>query len=154
MIPIPESMEEAELRSVMSDDVCDLYETVKKFDTSPFAVANGIKITKVSKDEVKLSMEMLPGHYNTNGVAHGGAVFAIIDQVFAIASNLFEPAVGQNTFVTYHRPAVGKSLEAVSKNISDTRSLSVFEIKVYSAGKHIATGMCTAFKTNAHSGIR
>ena len=147
-------MNESELRSVMSEDVRDLYDTVKKFDTSPFAVANGIRIDSVTKDEVKLSMEMLPGHYNTNGVAHGGAVFAIIDQTFAVASNLFEPAVGQNTFVTYHRPAVGKSLEGVSKRISDTRSLSVFEIRVYSGGKHIATGMCTAFKTDAHSGIR
>ena len=147
-------MEEAELRSVMSDDIQDLYDTVKKFDDAPFAKANGIRITSVTKDEVRLSMDMLPGHYNTNGVAHGGAVYAIIDQTFGLASNLFEPAVGQNTFVIFHRPAVGKSLETVSERVSNTRSLSVFDIKVYSGGKHIATGMCTAFKTDAHSGIK
>ena len=147
-------MDDSELRSVMSEDVQGLFDTVKKFDDSPFARANGIRIDSVTRDEIRLSMDMLPGHYNTNGVAHGGAVFAIIDQTFAIASNLFEPAVGQNTFVTYHRPAVGKSLEAVSRMVSSTRSLSVFEIMVYSGGKHIATGMCTAFKTSAHSGMR
>lgn len=142
-------MEDAEILAVMSEDIHHLLEKVKQFyfDT-PFAVANEIRPTYVSADEVHMRMELRQDHLNSNGVAHGGAVVAIIDQTFGLASNLFEPAVGQNVTISFHRPALCGPLESVSKKVSDTRSLSVFDIKVYCAGKHIASSMCTAFKTN------
>jgi uncharacterized protein (TIGR00369 family) len=91
-------------------------------------------------------MDLKEVHMNGNGVAHGASVFAIIDETFAYASNLFEPTVGSSITVIYHRPAPGGTLESVSKRMNDSRSLSVFEVQVFCSGKLIATAMCTGFK--------
>lgn len=142
-------MDDTEFLSLMDPEIRGSLEAVKGVYNANYTRANGIEIQHISRDEVKLRMPIRDDHLNGNNVAHGGAIYAIIDDTFAFACNLFEPAVGQNTVVSFHRPAVGGILESVSKRISDTRSLSVFEIKVYCSGKHIATAMCTAFKTNS-----
>jgi len=131
----------------MDKDIHEQLDNVKSIYLAPMSRDNGIEIISVSKDSVRTSMELKEKHMNGNNVAHGGATFILIDDTFAFASNLFEPAVGVNVSVSYHRPAVSGTLEAVSQMVSETRSLSVFDIKVYCSGKHIATAMCTAFKT-------
>ena len=122
-------------------------ESVKGIYHAPLSRENGIEIISISKDSVHISMELKEKHMNGNRVAHGAATFIIIDDAFAFASNLFEPAVGVNVSVSYHRPALSGTLEAITQKISETRSLSVFDIKVFCSGKHIATAACTAFKT-------
>jgi uncharacterized domain 1 len=131
----------------MDKDVHGQLDSVRGIYLAPMSRENDIEIISVSKDSVRTSMELKEKHMNGNRVAHGAATFILIDDTFAFASNLFEPAVGVNVSVSYHRPAVGGTLEAVSQLISETRSLSVFDIKVYCSGKHIATAVCTAFKT-------
>jgi len=131
----------------MDEDVREQLDSVKGIYFAPLSRDNDIEIIHISKDSVRISMKIKEKHMNGNNVAHGGATFILIDDTFAFASNLFEPAVGVNVSVSYHRPAVGGTMEAVSQLVSETRSLSVFDIKVYCSGKHIATAVCTAFKT-------
>jgi acyl-CoA thioesterase len=111
-----------------------------------FARWNGIEIEEVSEDTVRLSMELRPEHMNSNGVGHGGSVFALLDHTFAFASNMGCHSVGQSNNVIYHRPAVGGTLFSESKLINESKSLCVYEVRVLCGGKLIASAVCTGFK--------
>lgn len=140
-------MEDRELLSLMDPDVQECIESVRGVHEAPFTRANDIEIVHIGKDEVRLRMHLKEEHMNGNNVAHGAAIYAIIDDTFAFHANLFEPTVGSNVMVSYHRPATGGTLESSSRKINESRSLSVFEIQVFCSGKLIATAMCTGFKT-------
>jgi len=140
-------MDDAGILAKMDPDVRDRLESVRRVFEAPFPIANGIEVVSIAKDEVRLKMELRGEHMNGNGVAHGASVFAIIDETFAYASNLFEPEVGLNVSVSYHRPAPGGTLESVSRTINDSRSLTTIEVQVFCSGKLIATAVCTGFKT-------
>lgn len=142
------NMDDEYFLSRMDADIHGSLDAVKGVYEAPLTRANDIEIIHISKDEVRLSMKIREDHLNGNTVCHGAAIFTLIDDTFAFAGNLFEPSVAQNVAVSFHRPAISGTMESVSKKISDTRSLSVFEIMVYCEGKHIATAMCTGFKTS------
>lgn len=67
---------------------------MKAVEGCKFALANGMKVTKVGEDEVVETD--LHGKLNGFGTGHGGAVFALADQAFAISCNQGEhPQVGK-----------------------------------------------------------
>ncbi|MFA6710449.1 MAG: PaaI family thioesterase [Candidatus Methanomethylophilaceae archaeon] len=139
-------MEDADFLAVMSPDIRCYLDRVKELYNAPYARANGIEMVSLSGDEIRLAMEIKPGDINSIGFCHGGATYGLTDHTLAFASNLKEDAVGQNCNIIYHRPAKSGRLESVSKRISNTKSISVFEICVYCEGKHISTAICTTFK--------
>lgn len=112
---------------------------------APFARHMGIEPTYISPDEVRMRMDLRPEHRNSLGVCHGSVIYAIADHTLAFASNIFRDAIGQSANIIYHRPAVGDSLESVSHKINESKSFGVYDIRVYSAGKLVASGTFTAF---------
>lgn len=134
-----------ELRSRMDDDVVQYLDSVVDMYNAPFARMMGIEVVSVSKDEVVCEMELRPDLMNSMGRGHGAAVFALVDHTFAILCNLNHPCTGQSTSISYYRPAQGK-LRAVAKPVNKSRSLEVYEVRVYSEeGKLIASATNTAF---------
>lgn len=142
-------MDDDDILRLMDDDVRGSIGSVRKVYNAPFTRANGIEIVHIGNDEVRITMDLTERHMNGNGVAHGASIYAIIDDAFAFASNLSGPAVGSNVSVSYHRPAAGGTLEAVARKINESRSLSVFEVRVSCSGKLIATAICTGFRTGS-----
>ena len=114
--------------------------------TAPFIRFLGIELVSVKPDEVRMRMVMKPEYRNSNGVGHGGVIYTLADHASAIAANVASDAVGQNGNLTYHRPLVCDEVEAVSTRINASRSLNVEDVRVYSGGKLIASGVFTAFK--------
>ena len=114
--------------------------------TAPFINHLGIKLVSVTQDEVRMRMILKPEFRNSNGVGHGGVIYTLADHAAAIASNVTSDAVGQGGNITYHRPFVEDEAEAVSVRINSSRSLDVQDVRVYSSGKLIASGVFTAFK--------
>jgi 1,4-dihydroxy-2-naphthoyl-CoA hydrolase len=65
----------------------------------PFSVANGVRLTSASDDEVVGTLEWAPDRCTVGGVLHGGALMNLADSLGAILAylNLPEGAVGTTT---------------------------------------------------------
>ena len=114
--------------------------------TAPFINHLGIELVSVTPSEVRMRMTLRSEFRNSNGVGHGGVIYTLADHAAAIAANVESDAVGQSGNITYHRPLISDSVEAVSTRINSSRSLDVQDVRVYSEGKLIASGVFTAFK--------
>ena len=134
-----------ELRSMMSPDVREYAERIMEMYEAPFARFVGLEISEISRDRVVCYLDLRPELMNSMGRGHGGAVYTLIDHTFAIAANLVHDSTGQNTNVSFYRPAQGR-LTAVTVPINRSRSLEVYDVRVTNdEGKLIASSVCTAF---------
>jgi acyl-CoA thioesterase len=59
----------------------------KKVEHEPFAQKFGIKLLELDEGYSKVEVEFAPDMENFLGMAHGGALFALIDEAFETASN-------------------------------------------------------------------
>ena len=139
----------SEWRLTMDQKVRDaIYEAVKK---EPFA-----KVMKINLVELELgysAVEMIYDPVNMNNIydrAHGGAVFAIIDEAFETAGQTDGTiAVALNVNVTYvSSPQPGVRLRAEAKQASQTKKTAGYDIKVTDQnGNLIATCSALAYRT-------
>jgi acyl-CoA thioesterase len=125
-----------------------IYAAVKK---EPFA-----KVMKMNLVELDLgysAVEMIydPAHMNNiYERAHGGAVFALIDEAFETAGQTDGTiAVALNVNVTYvSSPQPGVRLRAEAKQASQTKKTAGYDIKVTDQnGNLIATCSALAYRT-------
>ena len=59
----------------------------RKVGKEPFAEKYGIKLLELDEGYSKVKMKFTPDMENFLGMAHGGALFALIDEVFETVSN-------------------------------------------------------------------
>jgi acyl-CoA thioesterase len=78
-------------------------------------------------------MKLTPEMENLFGMAHGGALFALIDEAFETASNSHGTvAVALNMSITYtSSPAPRSRLIAEAKEFSRTQRTAVYDIKLF-----------------------
>ncbi len=121
-------------------------ERIRGINDAPFIRDFGIELLSISDaGEVQITMDASDKH-NALGSAHGGAVFTIADQAFAIASNLGpELQVAIFASMTYIRPARGKLL-AIAKKIGETKRTSVYEVKVFENDELVAVFQGNGYK--------
>ncbi len=113
----------------------------------PFVQELGIRTVSISEGEVRVAMDA-GDKLNAVGGAHGGAVFTLADQAFALASNLEAwPQVALVASINYLRPGKGM-LEAVARKTSETNRTSIYEVKVFDDGELIAIFQGTGYKLN------
>jgi len=87
---------------------------------------------------------------NIYGRAHGGAIYALIDEAFETAGQTDGTiAVALNINVTYvSSPEAGARLRAEAQKVSQTKKTAVYDIKVEDAdGQLIAICQALAFCT-------
>ncbi len=125
-----------------------IYEAVKK---EPFA-----KVMKINLVELELgysTVEMIYDPASMNNIyerAHGGAVFALIDEAFETAGQTDGTiVVALNVNVTYvSSPQPGVRLRAEAKQASRTKKTAGYDIKVTDPnGNLIATCSALAYRT-------
>jgi acyl-CoA thioesterase len=104
----------------------------KKVETEPFAKKFGIRLLALDEGYSKVEMKLTPDMENLFGMAHGGALFALIDEAFETASNSHGTvAVALNMSITYTTPpAPGSRLVAEAKEFSGTQKTAVYDIKL------------------------
>jgi len=92
----------------------------------PFARKMGLRLLKIEPGYALVEMDL------TDDMAHGGAVFSLIDEAFEISCNTHGTvAVALSVTVTYHRPPTkGAVLRAESKEAYRSRNTGTYEIKV------------------------
>ena len=98
----------------------------------PFARKFDLKLTALEEGYSRVEMVFTPDMENIFGLAHGGALFALIDEAFETASNSHGTmAVALNLSITYvAAPAPASKLIAEAKEFSRTNRTANYHIKV------------------------
>jgi acyl-CoA thioesterase len=105
----------------------------RKVEKEPFAQKFGLKLIDLDEGFSRVEMTFTPDMENIFGLAHGGALFALIDEAFETASNSHGTmAVALNMNITYlSSPGPGSKLIAEAREFSRTRKTANYDIKVF-----------------------
>jgi acyl-CoA thioesterase len=121
----------------------------KQVGREPFARKFGLRLVELDEGCSKVEMRFTPDMENIFGMAHGGAIFALIDEAFQTACNAYGTvAVALNVQVTYvASPISGSLLTAEAKEFSRTNKVANYDIKVKDdQGKLIASCQALAYR--------
>ncbi len=138
-------MNETELRPYVDPTAAPFTASILEMLNAPFCVANGYRPQVIALDRVVLSKHVGPADRNSNGFAHGGCIYSLMDHAFAILTNLDKHAVGQSSYLNFFRPGRGDELEAEARFINVSKSISTVEVRVTGDGKLLAVGTFNAF---------
>jgi acyl-CoA thioesterase len=111
----------------------------QKAEQEPFGQKFGLKLTDLGEGYSKVTMVFTPDMENFFNMAHGGAIFALIDEAFQTACNAYGTiAVALNMNITYiSSPESGSTLTAEAKEISRSAKTANYEIKVADDRGHL-----------------
>ncbi|MBI5843088.1 MAG: hotdog fold thioesterase [Deltaproteobacteria bacterium] len=120
-------------------------------EKEPFAKTMGLRLVELSEGCSTVAMLLKPESMdNLFSRAHGGAVFALIDEAFETACQTHGTvAVALNVSTTYVKsPEPGANLTATAKETSLTKRTASYEIRVTEdGGGLIAICQALAFRT-------
>jgi len=111
----------------------------RQVEKEPFAQKFGLRLTDLSEGYSRVEMNFTPDMENIFGLAHGGALFALIDEAFETASNSHGTmAVALNMNITYiSSPPPGSTLTAEAREFNRTNRTAVYDIKVVDDRGHL-----------------
>ncbi len=141
---IPYRMDD--IRSALSNEVLPYIDRITDVYNAPFARQLGIEISHISDDLVEIYLDIKPEHINSRGFVHGAVIYGLMDHSLAFASNMKDECVGQNSNIIYHRPAKEGRLICRTILLNSSRSFFIYEAKVFSNDRLIATSTLTAFR--------
>lgn len=120
-----------------------------KFRDEPYAKLFGIDLVELGYGCAVVKMEVSEDMMNLFGVAHGGAVFSLMDAAFELAANSYGTvAVALSMSVNYISPALmGKTFTAEAREVSRSNRISTYELTVKnSEGGLIASCQAMAYR--------
>jgi acyl-CoA thioesterase len=119
---------------------------LRQVEKEPFARKFGLKLVELDEGYSKVEMIFTPDMENLFGMAHGGALFALIDEAFETASNSHGTmAVALSMNIAYlSSPAPGSRLAAEAKEINRTAKTAVYDIKVFDEENNKMIASCQA----------
>jgi acyl-CoA thioesterase len=105
----------------------------RQVEKEPFAKKFGLNLLDLDEGYSRVEMKFTTDMENLFGKAHGGALFALIDEAFETASNSHGTiAVALNMNITYiSPPAPGSRLIAEAREFSKTQKTAGYDIKVF-----------------------
>ena len=125
-----------------------IFDAVKK---EPFALAMRMELVELDDGYSVVQMVYEPEKMNNiYARAHGGAIYALIDEAFETAGQTDGTiAVALNVNVTYvSSPEPGQRLQAKARRVSQSRKTASYDIKVTDQnGQVIALCQALAFRT-------
>lgn len=120
-----------------------------RVESEPFAQKFGIRLLELKSGYSSVEMNFTPDMENIFGMAHGGAIFALIDTAFETACNSHGTmAVALNVSVNYLAAASpGVKLFAEAREVNLTRKTGNYEITVREeTGQLIAICQALAYR--------
>ncbi len=108
----------------------------RKVEEEPYARKLGLKLLKLDTGYSLVRMDFTGDLENIFGMAHGGAIFSLIDEAFETASNSHGTvAVALGLNVHYVKPPRrGTALFAEARETSRTNRIGTYEIEVRDDG--------------------
>ena len=105
---------------------------IKQVEAEPFTKKFNLKLIDLQEGYAKVAMLFTEDMENIFGMAHGGALFALIDEAFEVASNSHGTmAVALNMNINYiATPAKGSYLTAEARELNKTRKTATYDIRV------------------------
>jgi acyl-CoA thioesterase len=105
---------------------------VERAKEEPFARKMNLELIELSDGYSVVEMKFTKDMENIFGMAHGGAIFALIDEAFETASNSHGTvAVALNMNITYTAAASpGARLRATARELNRTTRTATYDIKV------------------------
>jgi acyl-CoA thioesterase len=105
----------------------------ERFAQEPFARKFGIRLVDIDDGCSTVEMTFTPDMENLFGMAHGAALFALMDAAFETACNSHGTlALALNVNVTYMAsPAPGARLVAHARELARTHRTASYDIKLY-----------------------
>ncbi len=118
-------------------------------EKEPFASKFGLKLLEIGDGYSKVEMKFRPDMENLFAMAHGGALFALIDEAFETAANshgTLSVALNMNVaFIASPKP--GSTLRAEAREVSLTRKTASYDIKVHDElGNLVASCMALVYR--------
>jgi acyl-CoA thioesterase len=107
-------------------------DTVREyFKRDRLAIHLNMEIVSVSPGEAVIRMPIQDYHLNSLDMVHGGAMFALADFAFAVASNSHgTTAVGVNASMAFMKAARGKVLTARARELNCGAKLATYVVEV------------------------
>jgi acyl-CoA thioesterase len=115
----------------MKENVCELLK--EQITKSPFAKTMGMTILDIAPGYAKVEARYSERMYNFQGLIHGGAIFAIIDEAFGAAANSHGTiALALNMNITFIKPPqINSTLTAEAKEESRGKRTATYHIEVH-----------------------
>ena len=108
------------------------------FKKDKFARYVGIELLDVAPGYARVQLDIRKHHLNGVNIAHGGAIFALADYAFAVASNSHGTiALGINATISYLKAAGEGLLTAEAKEISRNPKLATYQVSITDAGQDL-----------------
>ncbi len=120
-----------------------------KFMDEPYAKLFKMDLVELDCGSAQVKMDISRDMANLFGVAHGGAVFSLMDAAFELAANSYGTvAVALSMSVNYISPApVGKTFFAKAREISRSSRISTYELTVHDGdGRLVASCQAMAYR--------
>lgn len=128
----------------------EVFEAIRrKVEVEPFARKMNLELVTIDEGYSLVTTTFTQDMENIFGMAHGGAVFALIDEAFEAASNSHGTiAVALNMNVTYLAPpSSGDKLKAEAREIHRTNRTANYYITVHNqAEKLLATCQALVYR--------
>lgn len=113
-----------------------------------FADRLGLSVVEVGEGRAHLRAEVTTEHVNIHGTAHGGFLYALADEAFALASNSREAdAVALSTRMDYFvavRP--GDVVEAWATEEHLGRRVATYRVELRREGRRVALFTGTVYR--------
>lgn len=112
---------------------------LKEVEKEPFAKKFNMRLIDLDEGYSKIEMKFTSDMENLFGAAHGGAIFALIDEAFETASNSHGTlAVALNMNITYlSSPSPESILIAEAKECHRTQRTALYDIRVRDDGNRL-----------------
>ncbi|EYB69540.1 phenylacetic acid degradation protein PaaD [Deinococcus phoenicis] len=96
-----------------------------------YAELLGMTVLEASPQRTRVALTVDGGGLNMHGTAHGGLLFSLADEAFAVISNLEAQAVAAETHLSFFRAArAGDELVAVATPERVGRTLATYRVEV------------------------
>ncbi len=118
-------------------------------EREPYAHNLGIRLEELERGWAVTEMEFSAEMENIFGMAHGGAIFSLIDEAFgAVANSWGTVALALNVNITYVQPpSPGETLRAEAVEVYRSETASTCEIRVLGEdGRLIATAQAIGYR--------
>ena len=122
---------------------------LNQMSKEPFGKKFGITLMDVQDGYAKVEMRFAQDMENMFGMAHGGAIFSLMDAAFEVASNSHGTmAVALSMNINYlATPSKGKLLTAEASEINKTKRTATYDIRATEdSGKLLATCQALVYR--------
>lgn len=136
------------LRERVSPEYHGKLDCIMRMCNAPYAVANGLELISMNPSSTRMGKKVRPEDLNSLGIVHGAVSFGLMDHTSAVAAEVLGEGCGQSCNIIYHKPCTGPYIEAEAKLINSSRTLAVYEVRVYQDGDMKVSAVCTNYKFN------